>query len=33
LEWPTIYTANQVPAKDMESIGRDISQRLETCLR
>ncbi|NVL89919.1 MAG: type II toxin-antitoxin system HipA family toxin [Desulfobacterales bacterium] len=28
-EWPAIFTANKVPAKDTESIGRDISQRLE----
>ena len=33
LEWPTIFTANKVPAKDAESIGRDISRRLEKCLR
>jgi len=33
LEWPTIFTAIKVPAKDAESIGRDISQRLEKCLR
>lgn len=33
LEWPTIFTANKVPAKDAESIGRDISQRLKKCLR
>jgi len=33
LEWPTIFTANKVPAKDAESIGRNISQRLEKCSR
>ena len=33
LEWPAIFTANKVPAKDAESIGRDISPRLEKCLR
>jgi serine/threonine-protein kinase HipA len=29
LEWPAIFTSNKVPAKDAESIGRDISQRLK----
>jgi len=29
LEWPAIFTFNKVPAKDAESIGRDISRRLE----
>jgi len=33
LEWPAVFTTNQVSAKDVESIGRDISRRLETCLR
>jgi serine/threonine-protein kinase HipA len=33
LEWPAVFTTNQVPAKDVKSIGRDISRRLETCLR
>jgi hypothetical protein len=33
LEWPAIFTANKVPAKGAESIGRDISQRLKKCLR
>jgi len=33
LEWPAIFTANKVPAKDAESIGRNISQRLEKCSR
>ena len=28
-EWPAIFTANKVPAKDAESIGRDISRRLK----
>jgi serine/threonine-protein kinase HipA len=33
LEWPAIFIANQVPAKDAESIGSDISRRLEKCSR
>ena len=33
LEWPAIFAANKVPAKDAESIGRNISQRLEKCLK
>jgi len=33
LEWPAIFTSNKVPAKDAESIGKDISRRLEKCLR
>jgi serine/threonine-protein kinase HipA len=33
LEWPPIFTSNKVPAKDAESIGRNISRRLEKCSR
>ena len=33
LEWPAIFTANKVPVKDVKSIGRDISRRLEKCSR
>lgn len=33
LEWPPIFASNKVPAKDAESIGRDISRRLEKCSR
>ncbi|RLC24655.1 MAG: type II toxin-antitoxin system HipA family toxin [Deltaproteobacteria bacterium] len=32
LEWNTVFAARNVPEKDAESIGRDISRRLEKCL-
>lgn len=33
LEWNTVFAACNVPEKDAESIGRDISLRLEKCSR
>jgi serine/threonine-protein kinase HipA len=33
LEWNTVFAAYNVPEKDAESIGRDISRRLEKCSR
>lgn len=32
-EWSTVFAACNVPEKDAESIGRDISRRLEKCSR